>query len=99
MINRENFTVFITAIFAIGLVFNGPVLSASETIETSPTEHKFELARQYYGQCSNVDNAQFNNIQTQLMAFTDMEVMADTMADPLKFMQLMAVVNDNHYVV
>lgn len=98
MINRQNFTVFITAVLAIGLVFSGPVLSASETIETSPAEHKFELARQYHGQCSNVDNVQFDNIQPQLKAFTDMEVMADTMADPLKFMQLMAVVNDPHTI-
>lgn len=57
-------------------------------------QHKFELARQYYGQCTDTEDAQFDAIKPYLRAFTDMEVMAATMADPVRFSQLMAVVND-----
>ena len=60
----------------------------------NPSEHKFELAKQYYGQCTATDSTQFDAIRPQLKAFTDMEIMAETMADPAKFAQLMAVVND-----
>ena len=62
------------------------------------SEHKFELARQYYGQCAGADESRFDAIRPQLRAFTDMEVMAETMADPARFMQLMAVVNDPHTI-
>ncbi len=58
------------------------------------SQHKFELARQYYGECTNTEAGQFDAIKPQLQAFTDMEVMAATMADPARFSQLMAVVND-----
>ena len=70
--------------------------SASFAIEekASPSEHKFELARQYYGQCTDTDSSQFDAIRPQLKAFTDMEIMAETMADPARFAQLMTVVND-----
>ncbi len=60
----------------------------------NPSEHKFELAKQYYGQCTDTDSSQFDAIRPQLKAFTDMEIMAETMADPAKFARLMAVVND-----
>ena len=59
-----------------------------------PSEHKFELAKQYYGQCTDTENSQFDAIKPYLRAFTDMEVMAGTMANPARFAQLMAVVND-----
>ena len=94
MISRQIVTLLTAALLFIGLTLGGSVSFASESIEVDSTEHKFELAKQYYGQCSNVDSSQFDNIQPQLNAFTDMEIMADTMADPVKFMQLMAVVND-----
>jgi uncharacterized membrane protein len=66
--------------------------------QADPAEHKFELAKQYYGDCANADGAQFEAIRPQLKAFTDMEVMAQHMADPAKFAQLMNVVNDPHTV-
>ncbi len=59
-------------------------------------QHRFELAKQYYGQCENADGEKFELIRPYLQAFTDVEVMADTMADPAKFMALMAAVNDPH---
>ncbi len=57
-------------------------------------EHKFEKAEEYYAQCSNVSEGDFEKIQPYLKAFTDIEVMADTMANPQKFAELMMVVND-----
>lgn len=62
--------------------------------KANQSEHKFELAKQYYGQCTDTDSSQFDGIKPQLKAFTDMEIMAETMADPAKFAQLMTVVND-----
>ncbi len=94
------------ASLALALLAGGSYLQAAETeMETEaeaplPTiddsKHRFELAKQYYGQCANADTEQFELIRPYLSAFTDMEVMADTMADPVKFMQLMSVVNDPH---
>lgn len=69
-----------------------------ETDTESASGHKFELAKQYYGDCTNADDARFDKIQPYLKAFTDMEVMADMMADPLKFSSLMTVVNDPHTI-
>lgn len=73
-----------------GLANEVPAAKAGE----GEGQHKFDLARQYYGQCSNTESVQFDAIQPYLKAFTDMEVMAATMADPMAFSQLMAVVND-----
>lgn len=61
-------------------------------------EHKFELAKHYYGQCAGADESRFDAIRPHLKAFTDIEVMAESMADPTRFMQLMAVVNDPHTI-
>ncbi len=69
-------------------------VSVANEQEANPAEHKFELAKQYYGQCAATDSSQFDTIMPQLKAVTDMEVMAETMADPAKFAQLMTVVND-----
>jgi hypothetical protein len=80
-------------LLTLGLALAGSVSFASEEPADAST-HKFDLAKQYYGQCSNTDSAEFDGIRPQLNAFTDMEVMAQTMADPAKFMQLMTVVND-----
>lgn len=77
-------------------VFAFPTGASDERAVSS--EHKFELARQYYGQCAGADVSRFDAIRPQLNAFTDMEVMAETMADPGRFMQLMAVVNDPHTI-
>jgi len=72
----------------------GSSVSFANEEKVNPSEHKFELAKQYYGQCTSTDGSQFDTIMPQLKAFTDMEVMAETMADPAKFAQLMTVVND-----
>jgi len=89
------------AVFAAGLL--GLTAIGSQTLANEQaagneaagtSEHKFELARQYYGQCTHTEDAQFDDIRPYLTAFTDMEVMAQTMADPARFAQLMAVVND-----
>jgi len=57
-------------------------------------EHKFELAKQYYGECKGVSPEDFEKIRIYMKAFTDVEVMADYMADPAQFFQLANVVND-----
>jgi len=77
----------------LGLVIGGPASFASEQ-PAHQSQHKFELAKQYYGQCAATDSAEFELIRPQLKAFTDMEIMAETMADPAKFAKLMTVVND-----
>ena len=90
----KRFSAVVTAFFmALTLVVGGSVSMANET-QADPGEHKFELAKQYYGQCTDTDSSEFDQIRPQLKAFTDMEVMAETMADPVKFMKLMTVVND-----
>ncbi len=91
-IKRLN-TMLTATLLALGLALAGSVSFAAEEPADAST-HKFDLAKQYYGQCSNTDSAEFDGIRPQLNAFTDMEVMAQTMADPAKFMQLMTVVND-----
>ncbi|MCP4767617.1 MAG: hypothetical protein GY875_15260 [Gammaproteobacteria bacterium] len=89
------------AVFAAGLMALTAIGSqtlaseqAGANVPADSAEHKFELAKQYYGQCTNTEDSQFDDIRPQLKVFTDMEVMAETMADPARFMQLMAVVND-----
>lgn len=57
-------------------------------------EHKFEKAEKYYEECKGVSEGDFEKIRPYLKAFTDVEVMADMMADPAKFAQLMVVVAD-----
>ena len=97
------------ALSALLATATGLVLAATEEAATPATEtqvaestapaananeHKFELAKEYYAQCRGVDENDFEKIRTSLKAFTDAEVMADTMADPAKFMKLMNTVND-----
>ena len=93
------------ALSALLATATGLVLAATEEAttpaepqvaeSTAPaTEHKFELAKEYYAQCQGVDEEDFEKIRTSLKAFTDAEVMADTVADPAKFFKLMNVVND-----
>lgn len=92
------FNIFRKALIALplGLLSYGAVAQQGEV--TTQAEHKFELAKQYYGDCVNADEQRFQNILPQLKAFTDMEIMADTMADPAKFAKLMTVVNDPHTI-
>ena len=92
------------AALVLAMVATGSYLHAAET-ESEPkaeadlpsidgTQHRFDLAKQYYGQCKYADAEKFELIRPYLQAFTDAEVMADTMADPARFMGLMAAVND-----
>lgn len=81
--------VFVAGTLAAGLV--GTAIAQSET--TDP-EHKFELAKGYYQECEGRDSEHFEQIRPYIKAFTDMKVMADTMADPRRLMKLIDVVND-----
>lgn len=75
----------ITALFTAGTAFG----------EQQPAgEHKFEKAAAYYAQCSGASSADFDAIRERVKAFTDVEIMAQTMADPERFMQLAETVND-----
>jgi hypothetical protein len=66
--------------------------------EEETGDHKFEKAAEYYGQCEGADVADFEQIQEDVKAFTDMEVMAATLNDPEKLFKLMDVVNDPHTI-
>ena len=81
------------SLLAVAIAAGSSISLASEE-KADVSEHKFELAKQYYGQCTDTDSSEFEAIRPQLKAFTDMEVMAETMADPARFSKLMAVVND-----
>lgn len=59
-----------------------------------PGEHKFVKAAGYYGECKATSSEEFAKIKPQLKAFTDMEVMAETLSDPERFFKLVNVVND-----
>ena len=75
------------------------ILAATATSAfAADTEHKFEKAAAYYGQCSGATEADFENIREQVKAFTDVEIMAETMNDPEKLFALMNVVNDPHTI-
>jgi hypothetical protein len=93
MIHKRLIAAVSATLLALGLAAGGSASLASEE-QANAAEHKFELAKQYYGQCAATDAAEFDAIRPQLKAFTDMEVMAETMADPARFMKLMTVVND-----
>ncbi len=80
------------AAILLGISLGGGVAAAAD--EPAASEHKFELAKRYYGECTATDSEEFDSIRPQLKAFTDVEIMAETLADPAKFARLMAVVND-----
>jgi len=69
-------------------------MSVGTAANAADNEHKFELAADYYGECNGVTNADFDKIRENVRAFTDMEVMAETLNDPKKFFALMATIND-----
>ena len=94
MLNNRLGSTLAALALAAGISF----ASVASGQQNDPAEHKFELAKQYYGDCTNADSAKFEAIRPQLKAFTDMEVMAEHMADPARFAQLMAVVNDPHTI-
>lgn len=69
-------------------------LEASTPATKQQMDHKFEKAEKYYAECPTGSVEEFKAIKTYLQAFTDAEVMAETMADPVKFFELMTIVND-----
>ena len=89
---------FTCSILSIALTLSLLTFAIAETEEKTNSEqameHKFEKAKEYYAECSNVSGKEFEAIKPYLKAFTDVEVMADTMANPQRFAQLMMVVND-----
>ena len=82
------------SLLALFVAAAGSVAGASEQQQADPSEHKFELAKQYYGECTATDSSEFEKIRPELKAFTDMEIMAQYMSDPARFAKLMSVVND-----
>lgn len=62
------------------------------------SEYKFEKAANYYAQCQGATNSDFEKIKEKVKAFTDAEIMAETVNDPEKFFALMAIVNDPHTI-
>ena len=48
-------TMLTTALLTLGLAITGSVSYANEE-QPNASEHKFELAKQYYGQCNNTDS-------------------------------------------
>ncbi len=82
----------LTAFTALWVVMGiGTAVAADNT---AASEHKFEKAKKYYAECQGVQGDDFEKIRGHMKAFTDMEIMADYMADPGKMAQLMSIVND-----
>ncbi len=93
--SHRNSLTCLRALMAAAVFCLWPVLPASAQSDgTDDTGHKFELAKQYYGDCQDADDERFEQIRPYLKAFTDMEIMADTLADPARLARLMSVVND-----
>ncbi len=82
---------FLAASVATIALMGAPALAAEEN---AAGEHKFEKAAAYYTECKGASAAEFNDIKPYLKAFTDSEVMAETINDPEKFFKLMDIVND-----
>ncbi len=82
----KKFAMAMTAVVAMSMT-----AMASEAV--SP-EHKFEKAQAYYTECKHASAEEFAAIKPYLKAFTDAEVMAETMNDPEKFFKLMEILND-----
>ena len=87
-------TVLTAMLMAASVAVTSTVSFANEQQQVDPSEHKFELAKQYYGECTATDSSEFDKIRPELKAFTDMEIMAQYMSDPTKFAKLMSIVND-----
>ncbi len=66
--------------------------------QSTSTEHKFEKAKAYHAECEGVQAGEFEQIREKIKAFTDAELMAETMNDPEKLAELSTVVNDPHTI-
>ena len=86
------FTQTLKSLLAAALLIVPPVGLAQ--ITEQDREHKFELAEKYYAECRHIQDGQFEEIRPYLKAFTDVEVLADTVADPIRFAKLMQIVSD-----
>lgn len=82
------------AAFAIGLLATALADTPVQPERQQAMEHKFEKAKDYYAECKNTSDQDFEAIRPYLKAFTDAEVMADMMTNPPQFAKLMQVVND-----
>ncbi|MDH3716245.1 MAG: hypothetical protein OET44_20640 [Gammaproteobacteria bacterium] len=90
---------FMAAFALAGALIVGSVAAATQTSSDpqnreAQIEHKFEKAERYYAECAAVEEGDFDAIKPYLRAFTDMEVMAQTMADPVEFAKLMQITSD-----
>lgn len=72
----------------------GASLLATGATATLAQEDKMEKAAEYYAECANANKEEFADILPKLRAFTDMEVMAETINDPQKLAELSVAVND-----
>ncbi len=84
-----------TALFGAAIVTiatTGAGLSAGTGKPDS--EHKFEKAVGYYTQCKQASRKEFEDIKPYLRAFTDSEILGETVNDPEKFFKLMEILND-----
>ncbi len=81
----------------LALALSAPALAQEVAVSSDrelAIEHKFEKAKVYHGECSHTESAEFEAIRPYLKAFTDVEVMTATMADPVRTARLMQVVSD-----
>ncbi len=92
-LQKSTISVLVTFL-SLALLALTPARAETKNEAQPSTEHKFELAKKYHGECKNVSEADFEAIRPYLKAFTDAEVMADMMANPIEFSKLMQVVND-----
>ncbi len=94
-----NYRTIVTTLAFTGALIVGSVTTAAEDGTEQLTreqqmEHKFEKAERYYAECKAVEQGDFADIKPYLKAFTDMEVMAQMMSDPVKFAKLMQITSD-----
>ena len=82
------------AAFVVGLLTTVWANTPVQTERDQAMDHKFDKAKNYYTECKNTSDEDFEAIQPYLKAFTDVEVMADTMANPVQFAKFIQVVND-----
>lgn len=83
-----------TGLLALSLGLSMTVFAQDDANVSPDIEHKFDLAKKYYGECAATEEAQFADIEPYLKAFTDIDVMTDTMADPARLAKLMTIVSD-----
>lgn len=83
-----------TGLLSLGLCMASAVPAENEAPASPNVEHKFDLAKKYYGECAATEATEFETIRPYLKAFTDIDVMTDTLADPARMAQLMAIVSD-----